>query len=240
MLHSASVPRVPSQDVALPTHVPSFPLTTDSTPGHEPERNVSSPLPDVRGAGRLVIDAIVGVTNIVESMHRNISGLAPILGPAPEGRTTGISGLVYRSIRGLSRWVGTQLDTALAQLAPLLTHHPPSPERDAVVAALNGVLGDHMAASGNPLAIPMRLRRDGHALTLTRSALEDDISSPSSKLLVLMHGLCMSDRGWHRDGHDHGASLGQALGYTPRFTCTTTVASPSLRPAVTSQPCWSN
>src|SRR5208283_195742 len=45
-----------------------------------------------------------------------------------------------------------------------------SQEREAVLAALNGLMGDYLAATGNPLAIPMRLRRNGQALTLKRKA----------------------------------------------------------------------
>ena len=34
-----------------------------------------------------------------------------------------------------------------------------SPQREAVVAALNGVLGDHVLSTANPLAITMALGR---------------------------------------------------------------------------------
>ena len=34
-----------------------------------------------------------------------------------------------------------------------------SPQREAVVAALNGVLGDHLLSTANPLAITMALGR---------------------------------------------------------------------------------
>ena len=40
-----------------------------------------------------------------------------------------------------------------------------------MLAALNGVMGDHLAASGNPLAISMRLRRNGRPLTVEKEAL---------------------------------------------------------------------
>lgn len=182
-----------------------------------PHRNAFDPQPEAQGIGRLVIDAIVGVTNIVESMHRNIAGLAPLTGPSPKGRTRGVTGLVYRTIRGLSRLVGDQLDTALARLAPLLSSHAPSTEREAVVAALNGLFGDHLVASNNPLALPLQFRIDGRSLTLDTHTLEREVSSPSPKLLVLVHGLCMNDRCWSRHGHNHGLSLARALGYTPLF-----------------------
>jgi pimeloyl-ACP methyl ester carboxylesterase len=92
-----------------------------------------------------------------------------------------------------------------------------SPEREAVIGALNGVLGDHLAATGNPLAIPMQLRRDGQPLTLARGALAAAIPQATSKLLVLVHGLCTNDLRWSRKGHDHGAALARDLGYTPVY-----------------------
>jgi len=36
-------------------------------------------------------------------------------------------------------------------------------------------------------------------------------------LLVLVHGLCMNDLHWTRNGHDHGAALAMDLGYTPVY-----------------------
>jgi pimeloyl-ACP methyl ester carboxylesterase len=164
----------------------------------------------------LVIDAVAGVTGIVESMHRNISGLAPIVGPPRNGGTKGITGLVYRSVRGVSRMVGFGLDAALAQLAPLLKSRGTSPRREAVLAALNGVLGDYLVASNNPLAISMRLRKDGRRLPMDRQTLGEDFR-PGTKLVVLVHGLCMNDLQWHRKGQDHGASLARDLGYTPLY-----------------------
>ena len=48
-----------------------------------------------------------------------------------------------------------RIDTALVPLAPLLKEPSSWPGREPFVAALNGVLGDHLAASSNPLAVAM-------------------------------------------------------------------------------------
>jgi pimeloyl-ACP methyl ester carboxylesterase len=169
---------------------------------------------DLRGVSQLVVDAVAGVTDIVEDMHRNIAGVSPIVGASPTGRARGISGLVYRSVRGVTHAVGFGLNTALAQLSALLSTSGSSPRREAVLAALNGVLGDYLVASNNPLAIPMHLRQKGQPLVPDRQALATNFAQSGSKLLVLVHGLCMNDLGWKREGHDHGASLAQDLGYT--------------------------
>lgn len=170
-------------------------------------------LTDLRGLSRLGIDAVTGVTDVVEAMHRNIAGLAPPLGRGREGPTTGLTGLIYRSVRGVTRGVGAALDGALGLAAPWLDQPLTGPARDALVAALNGSHGDHLADSGNPLAIPMQLRRNGQPVLDRLGTLADLGPRP----LVLIHGLCMTDHQWQRNGHDHGAALARDLGYTPLY-----------------------
>ena len=176
----------------------------------------SAALADLRGVSRLLIDAVMGVTDIVEDMHGTIAGVAPIVGSHPRGRTRGITGLVYGSVRGITRAVGYGLDAALSRLAPLLLEVRAAPGQEAILAALNGVFGDYLVASQSPLAIPMQLRRNGLPIAIEKSALAAN-PEVSRKLVVLIHGLCMNDLQWHRDGHDHGAALAADLGYVPLY-----------------------
>ena len=169
---------------------------------------------DLRGINRLTIAGIVGVVDLVEAMHHNIASVPGILAQPNPGRTTGITRLVYGSIRGVIRLVGHSLDRLLAQLEPLLNQRSAWRGREAMLAALNGVLGDYLTASNNPLAITMRLRRGGIALPGERLSLTAAIPQASGKLIVLLHGLCMNDLQWRRKGHDHGAALARDLGYT--------------------------
>lgn len=163
----------------------------------------------LRGLGRLAAEATLGVTELVEAVHATVA--APPGGP-PAGKTHGISRVVYGSIRGVTRLVGSGLDLALAGLAPALGEAPPSPRKEALVAALNGVLGDYLEETGNPLAIRMRLRRNGEDLSLARPPDDGAPSAPPRRVLLLVHGLCMNDAGWSRDGHDHGVALERDLG----------------------------
>ncbi len=172
---------------------------------------------DLRGASQLVTEGVSGVVGTVEAMHRNISGLAPIVGPSRSGPTRGITGLVYRSVRVISRAAGVGLDAALTQFAPLLEYQGVSHKRERALAILNGVLGDYLVATDNPLAIPMCFRKDGHPLQLDRTSLEGAFPEPSSRLLVMIHGLCMNDLTWQRGSHNHGNELARSLGYTPLY-----------------------
>ena len=176
---------------------------------------------DLRGAARLATDATAGLADLVEAMHERIARV-PGLGGALDGRTAGLTGLVYKSIRGVTRVVGGSVDGLLQLLAPALALPPgsaeaadSSPEREAVLAALNGVLGDYLVASTNPLAIPMTLRHAGRPLPL---AAPDGLAGwpgATGRVLVLMHGLCMNDLQWRRDGQDLGEVLAASAGYTP-------------------------
>jgi len=174
---------------------------------------------DLRGYSRLAVDATLGLTRLVETMHHNIARVPGPLGTYSQEPTRGITGMVYRTIQGTTRLVGDGIDALFARLTPLLRspQADSSGAREALLAALNGVLGDHLAASANPLAIEMHLRRNGAPLVLTRDGLAAAIPRPGGRILVLVHGLCMNDLQWNRKGHDHGAALESTAGYTALY-----------------------
>ena len=163
---------------------------------------------DLRGLSRLGIDAIVGVTDLVESMHHTIASRAGIVGPGPAGRPSGVTGFVYRAVRGTTRILGHSLDAVLAAVTP--DTGTSTSERDAFIAALNGVWGDHLAATDNPIAIQMSLRIGGRPYQAA-------LNAPTGKVLVLVHGLAMNDLQWTRHAHDHGQALARDLGFTPVY-----------------------
>lgn len=173
---------------------------------------------DLRGLTRLGVDAVIGVTDLVEAMHHTITQRTGIVGTPPPGRTKGITGFVYRAVRGTTKLAGKGLDLMLHRLAgPATPSGPPNARREALLAVVNGLWGDHLAETGNPLAIPMTLRVGGHPLTLSRESLAAAFPQPGQRLLVLLHGLCMNDLQWSRNGHDHGAMLAREGGFTPLY-----------------------
>jgi hypothetical protein len=167
------------------------------------------PVSDLRGLSRLAVDGVVGVSEVAQSVQQGV--LRAIPGRAATPLLAGTD-LAYRGVRGVARLVGRSVDGALARVAPLLGEHGAWPGREATVAFLNGVLGDHLDASGNPLRIAMRLRRGGEALTLTPEALAAALPAAGGHLLVSLHGLCMNDLALRRNGHDHAAALEDELG----------------------------
>ena len=69
---------------------------------------------DLRGAARLAVDATLGITTLVEKMHHTIQLVHPPLGASRAESTRGLTGLIYRSIRGTTRVIGKGLDAGLA------------------------------------------------------------------------------------------------------------------------------
>lgn len=165
---------------------------------------------DLRALTRMLTDATTGVTDLVEAVHIGIAPPAPVA----DGRAGGIAPLTYRTIRNVTRFVGGGVDAALGRLAPLIGERDATPERRAVLAALNGVMGDYLSETGNPLAVPMSFTRNGSILPPERPALATTFPQPGGKLLVLVHGLCMNEQSWRRGGNDLGTTLAGALGYT--------------------------
>ena len=184
-------------------------------------------LSDALGLGRLAADGAVGITGLVEDMHKRILG-TPGLAPIAQVVTGGVTRLVYQGVRGAFQLTGKGFGSAAALVGDTPDDRPVSRGREVALAVLNGVVGDHLAESGNPLALKMRFRRDGRALALERQALAEAFPGATGKLAVMLHGLCMSDLQWERQNHDHGAALARDLGYTP-------VTSPII-PACTSRP----
>ena len=172
---------------------------------------------DLRGLYRLGVDATLGLVDLVEAMHHTIASRAGIVGPAPAGRTSGVTGVTYRAVRGTTRVLGHGVDAVLGALTRPAGTGASTPRREALIAALNGLWGDHLADSGNPLAIAMCLRVGGRALDLSSEAVAVPLPKPGGKLLVLAHGLCMNDLQWTRQGHDHGLALARDLGFTPVY-----------------------
>lgn len=172
---------------------------------------------DLRAYSRLATEATIAVTDLLENMHHNISRLPGVFGSATDEPARGITGFVYRSIRGVTRSVGNGVDGLLRAVTPDTLPADVSLQREILVSVLNGVVGDYLVSTDNPLQIPMQMRQDGIALELEPEALAASIPEASGKILVLAHGLCMSDLQWRRRGHDHGQQLAEEFGFTPVY-----------------------
>jgi hypothetical protein len=180
---------------------------------------VSPTLVDLHAVARLAVDAGLVVTDVTERVHRTVQRVPAPFGRAPRDvRTRGITGFVYGCVRGGLQLASLGLSGLTPRVAdPALAAEVDSPARDTFVSILNGVCGDHLAATGHPLALAMTLRRHGRLVDPSAPSRAFDSEPVVGRLLLLVHGLCMNDRQWRRNGHDHGAALAAHTGFTPLY-----------------------
>ena len=174
--------------------------------------NVST---DLRGVTNLTVDAIVGITNIVESLHNTINRPSWLLGQPKQDKTNGITAMVYNNIRTVAKLTGDKIDDQLTVLSSLLEKSDTSYKREAAISILNGVLGHHLASQNNPLAISMQFRKDGEPLD--EESLFKMIWESDGKVVIMVHGACLNDIQWNKQGHDHGMELFNDLKITPLY-----------------------
>ena len=175
---------------------------------------------DARAALRLLSEGTRSVNRMAEGVHRAVqAGMGLPVGAAP-GRTRGLTGWVYRSVDAVDAQISRHGDAALQALEALL---PPasargaaSAQRGAVLAALNGVMGDRLAAQGSPLATSMGLWHAGQQWRATQP-----VADARATVVVMLHGLCMHDGQWSqpcaRGRVNHGLALAAALDAMPLF-----------------------
>jgi pimeloyl-ACP methyl ester carboxylesterase len=152
----------------------------------------------------------------VEAVHaRVLAHLRPGSIDA-QPHTTGLTGWIYRTVRRITRLSGYGTAWMLGAVGQVTrpTPRPDTEPRHRLLSVLNGVLGDHLAASGSPLARPFSLHTpDGRQMDVdARSA------TTTNTLVVFVHGLCLSDRAWiptTADRSGHVEALAAAVNGTP-------------------------
>jgi pimeloyl-ACP methyl ester carboxylesterase len=184
-----------------------------------------------RGLKALVHDAVDATTEVVregqDAARRNVlraaGHLEPVAGPVRA--VTGAVGLsqavTLGSVRAVNRVVETLTDLAL-EAAPLPPEPDPEPIplrsdvlgtpawiADAALGALNGAVGDHLAARGNPLDLGLVLRHGDRYLDPAAPA---DVAGT---VVVLVHGLGTTEWCWALDAEayhgDPAATFGSLL-----------------------------
>ncbi len=152
---------------------------------------------DIRGITQLATQATAGVTRIAEGVHESVWNAMVDPGGKMVGLPRDINSLVYKSVHDVTLAVGKVVDTVLARLQPLFESaedaNPGTPQREAVVAALNGVMGDRLVERNNPFATPMTLRYRGRVLNWRALP---PMPEATGKVLLLIHGLGMNDLQW--------------------------------------------
>lgn len=176
----------------------------------------------LHGGSQLIFDAVEGITNTVERMHETIARhpLPWSQQPAELSRAHGfIASTVYCAVRSVNDVLREGADKAFG-LLPKRTgdNTAQSAAEICAIAALNGAFGDHLESTGNTLALPMILTTPSRQLQLNREALTTALPQASPHLVIMLHGLSMSELSWGRkEPGCIGRLLREELGYTPMY-----------------------
>lgn len=179
--------------------------------------NKKSTSSDLQGLTRLITDATLGVTDLVEAMHTRVLN-PPFLPTTPIQKLISfIAGITFRTIRWSVQFIGNSTDKTLMQLTSLLGEIEATEEREAIQSALNGVIGDYLEKKGNPLMIKMQFKHQSKQISIDPESLRQAYPAINGKILLMVHGLCMNDIQWTRKEHNHGTALTEELNKTPIY-----------------------
>lgn len=155
-----------------------------------------------RGAIRGVELGVLGTTRVVEGIHQaaltNVGRRVPLPGPGP-----GLTSTVYQSVRRLTSLLtlgGLHLHQA-ASARSRSGAEPVQPWQLHCVSGVNAAWGDSLQSHGHPWAIPMGFAAGNDPDAFTTGMPEWLPDSPSSHLVLFIHGLGMNEMAWQtRDG----------------------------------------
>jgi pimeloyl-ACP methyl ester carboxylesterase len=159
------------------------------------------------GIARRVFDAIGPAAKPVEAVHNTIAAAT------------------YNTVEGGARAALRGVGELAAEAyhgdgdEPVESH----PTAAGVIAALNGIYGDELANRGNGFALSMQIRDQGKPVTMNTAAIAAAFPEAGGRIVVFVHGWCMTEMSWRRPARDgeqslpYGTRLRDDLGFTPVY-----------------------
>jgi pimeloyl-ACP methyl ester carboxylesterase len=180
---------------------------------------------EIRALGDLAGDAAAGVAGQVRDVHQSLARrVFASLGPS--GSVVGVihDRMADGAYTGAHKLTGALVRNGARAYSQTRSDHNPAMEESLsgrlALGALNGVWGDLLEQRQSALETSMTLRSRGRDLVLERESLATAVPGASSRLVILIHGLCETDDAWRVGATRHppyGERLEAELGYTPLY-----------------------
>jgi len=164
---------------------------------------------DYQGIVELLVDAILGVTDLTGAAHKGITEPEFLPSTPIQKLISGIASFTNNSIKQVTKLVGGGLNQVFEMLTPMLEDGESSEKREIILAILNGVVGDYLETTQNSLGISMQLKYKGAALELNAESLAKQVPEANGNILLVAHGLCMNDAQWTVETHNHAEQLAE-------------------------------
>jgi pimeloyl-ACP methyl ester carboxylesterase len=174
--------------------------TTGSSGGHG----------ELAALTRLTLDELGSAVAGIGQIHRAVADRA--FGASGPGATParvihdGVARNVYGGLRLGASALGRAAGVAIGPRSPISI----APRGAALLAAIDGLVGDVLERERRELAPPMCARVDGRALTPTQFAAG---AEPATRICVFLHGLMETEFSWGPE--PYGERLQRDLGITP-------------------------
>ena len=179
---------------------------------------------EVRGLSDLAFRELADAMGGIGSIHRAIArrafgGIGPMAQPV-ELIHDAVSVGVYAGLRGGSAVLGRGAGEALARRARAEGRElSTTPRGSALLAAVNGLMGDVLEREESDLQEPMAVRVSGQVVTPEPGALASAFPEATPHLVVFLHGLMETEFAWRlgsaRQGGTYASRLAEDLGCTP-------------------------
>lgn len=171
----------------------------------------------LQGITHLIVDATIGVTDLVEDMHKQIVHPSFLPSTRIQKLITIIAGITYKNIRWSTLFIGKNLHKILEQLTPAIDKIKASDKKEIILSVLNGIIGDYLEEKENPLKIEMQFRYQSKSFLLDPKTIKATYPNVNGKILLMLHGSCMNDIQWTRKKHNHGKTIAKELNKTPIY-----------------------
>jgi pimeloyl-ACP methyl ester carboxylesterase len=170
-------------------------------------------------ADELVVGTVRDVHGAVADRVHAVTNRATGASSEPTGAGHGtISSAVYAGLGTGLRAAGRGLRAADRRFGPRIEE---TSRGRFVVSAVNGLVGDRLAAERPELAITLAVRRHGRDVPLDRAALAEAFPGATPDVAVFLHGLSETETYWDRNARETGGSYGARLAsetsWTPVF-----------------------
>jgi pimeloyl-ACP methyl ester carboxylesterase len=174
---------------------------------------------ETRELVRLAFEEVAGAFDGLHSIHGSIAERAfrrSGAGAAPaHWMHDRIAGAVYGGLKGSVRAAGRVADLGLARRPRAVSN---TPRGAALVAAINGLIGDTLERRQSALHHPMAVRVGGEPVGTSRAELAAAYPQARPRIAVFLHGLMETEFSWRwgsrATGESYGTLLERELGVT--------------------------
>jgi len=180
---------------------------------------------EIAAFGDLAGEAAAGATRQIHELHTGIAGrvwrgVGPAALPVKFAHDRIARGAYFAAAELTRTIVRAGAQAASAARSPSAPSIDRAPAGRVVLSALNGAFGDTLVRRGNPLALPMTVRRDNRDVALTPAAIRHAYPNAKPKLAVFVPGLGETEEAWRLGAGRHvpyGQRMEIELGYTPVY-----------------------